>query len=185
MGTTETRQSILAATMRALSQFGIARLSLEDVAREAGLSRQTVHRYFGTKDELIRAAIVREEEAFVARVRAAVDGHHDVRPAVEAAFSTALRQAREHPLLDRLLATEPEALLPFLLTGRGPVLSVAEPVMRDVLSERLPHLSDDQLHRIADASARLVVSYAINPNGELVEQVASGLADLIVHGIKK
>lgn len=182
--TTDTRDRILEAALQAMCVHGLSRLTLEDVAGEAGVSRQTLHRYFGTKHALIEAAIVREEETFLDRVRAAADRHEDLRPALEEAVAEALRAAAEHPLLGRLLATEPETLLPFLTTGAGPVLSAARPALERLLSERVPHLSPVQVGRTADVLTRVVVSYAINPPPEPADEVASELADLIVGGLK-
>ncbi|MGH2695694.1 MAG: TetR/AcrR family transcriptional regulator, partial [Actinomycetota bacterium] len=59
-----TRARILDAAFEAVSTFGLSRLTMDDVARLAGLVRQSVYRYFGSKDELIVALVVREEEAF-------------------------------------------------------------------------------------------------------------------------
>jgi len=180
----DTRTRILDAAFAALSTYGLGRMSLEDVAREAGLSRQTVYRYFGTKNELIAAAVLREEETFIAGVRAASEPHRDLRPAIEACIRRSLEMARAHPLLDRLLESEPEALLPFLTTGAGPVLSASHAVMVELLGERLPHLSAAEVHRAADTASRLLISYAINPPDDPIDEVASGLADLLVHGLK-
>jgi AcrR family transcriptional regulator len=178
-----TPDRILDAALAAMSHHGLTRLSLEDVAREAGMSRQTVYRHFGSRDALVAAAILREEQTFLDRVTAAAARHADVRGAMEAAVTEGLRAAREHPLLDRLLATEPEALLPFLTTGRGPVLSAARPAMESLLAERVPHLSGATRRRTADATTRLFVSYAVNPAEEPVEELAAGLAELIVEGL--
>lgn len=184
MSTRATHDRILDAANSALVAHGLARLSLEDVAREAGMSRQTVYRYFASKDALVTAAILREEQALLAHMARAVESHRDLRPALEAAIVAGLSAARRHPLLDRLLATEPEALLPFLTTGGGPVLSAARPVIEQLLEDRLPHVSSPKLRRVADAATRLFISYAINPPDDGIDEVASGLVDLILDGLK-
>ena len=184
MPTGATHDRILDAANAALVVHGLHKLSLEDVAREAGMSRQTVYRYFASKDILVTAAILREEQALLAQMARAVEAHADLRPALEAAIVAGLTAARRHPLLDRLLATEPEALLPFLTTGGGPVLSAARPVIEQLLEDRLPHVSAPTLRRVADAATRLFISYAINPPDDEIDEVASGLVDLILHGLK-
>lgn len=180
----DTRTRILDAAITAMSRSGLARLSLEDVAREAAVSRQTLYRYFGSRDALISATVLREEEAFIAAMVRASKRHTEFRPALEAAIAQALRSARAHPLLDRLLDAEPEALLPFLTMGKGPVLSAAQPVVRELLADRLDHLTDPELSRIAEAATRLIVSYAISPTDDDIDDVAAGLADLIANGVK-
>ena len=179
-----THDRILDAAISALATHGLARLSLEDVAKEAGMSRQTVYRYFGSKEALVTAAIVREEKWFLDQMVSAIDAHDELRPAMEAAIVAGLRAAREHPLLDRLLDTEPESLLPFLTTGAGPVLSAARPMIQGLLEQRVPHASPLTLRRLADATSRLFISYAINPPDDDIEEVAAGLADLVLNGLK-
>lgn len=181
----DTAATILDAAVEAMARYGLARLAVEDVASEAGVSRQTVYRYFDSRDGLIAAAVLREEQAFIDRMVAAAGEHEEFRPALEAAIAEALQAPREHPFLDRLLETEPEALLPFLTTGRGPVLSAARPVVERLLGEWLPHLGEAELGQIADAVSRLMISYAINPSDEPAAHVAAGLADLITHGVKE
>src|SRR3712207_841518 len=95
-----TRDRILDAAFTGMATHGLHRLSLEDVAREAGLSRQTVYRYFGSRDALVTAVILREEQGFLDQMAAAIEAHEDLRPAMEAAIVAGLRAAREHPLLD-------------------------------------------------------------------------------------
>lgn len=180
-----TRERILEAAFNAVCLYGLGRLSLEDVAREAELSRQTVYRYFGSRQILIEAVVLREEEKFIERILAATDTHRDVRPALEAAILAALQAAREHPLLDRLLETEPDKVLPLLMTGDGPVLPAARTALEELFARRLPHLSAATAWRVADATTRLFISYAINPPEDDSESVAASLADLILNGLKE
>lgn len=179
-----THERILDATLAGVSAHGLARLSLEDVAREAHVSRQTVYRYFGSRDALVTAMILREEESFIATVTQAAAEHTDVRPAFEAAIAIALRLAREHPLLDRLLATEPESLLPFLTTGSGPLLSAGRPVLERLVAERLPDVPRQRIRRAADVTSRVFISYAINPPDVGLDELAEGLAGLVLDGLR-
>lgn len=179
-----TRDRLLDAALRVVADRGLARLSLDAVARAAGLSRQTVYRHFGNRDGLVTAVILREEEAFLTAIRAAAARHADPRPSMEAALAAGLRVAREHPLLDRLLRDEPEALLPYLTTSGGPVLSAARPAIEGLLADRMPHLSPVQVQRAAETATRLFISYTIHPSEDPIDEVAAGLAELILDGLK-
>jgi AcrR family transcriptional regulator len=61
-GDTETRGRILDAAIACFTQFGNDKTTLNDVARVAGLSRQTIYRYFPD-----RAALLEEVDAHEAR----------------------------------------------------------------------------------------------------------------------
>ncbi len=50
-------QRLLDAGLEAATIHGIAKLSMGDVARRAGLSRQTLYRYFPSKDALVAAIV--------------------------------------------------------------------------------------------------------------------------------
>lgn len=180
----DTRTRILDAALTVLSRHGLSGLSLDQVAKEAGVARQTVYRYVGSRDGLITATVLREEQVFLERLRAVAGGQPDLRSALEAAIASAMHSAREHPMLDRLLATEPEALLPFLVDGSGPVLSAAKTVVVELLGRYAPHLVGEDLDRTAEAITRLIISYAIAPPPAVsTEDLAATLASLLTDGL--
>lgn len=63
------RQAIIDAALRLFVRHGFAAATLEDVAREAGVSRQTVYSHFGDKDSLFQAVV----EAHLAMALEALD----------------------------------------------------------------------------------------------------------------
>ncbi len=179
----DTATRILDATLATMADHGIARLSLEDVARRAGLSRQTVYRYFPSKRELVEATVLREEQAFIANMITAADRQRELDSALRAAIEAAMRTGQAHALLNRLLATEPESLVALVTTDRGPVLSAARQALQEILSGWLPRVPKARLQMAADAVARLLVSYVVNPPADSAPQVAARLAQLLVHGL--
>ena len=54
------RQQILRAAGKCFKRYGMSRTSMDDVAAAAGVSRQTVYNYVGTKNTLIAESIVAE-----------------------------------------------------------------------------------------------------------------------------
>jgi len=54
----EARRRLIEATRRCIERFGPERVTLGDVAEEAGVTRPTVYRYFDTGEDLLRAAFV-------------------------------------------------------------------------------------------------------------------------------
>jgi AcrR family transcriptional regulator len=60
--TTAARQRLVDAAETCVDRFGLAKTTLEDVARQAEVSRATVYRYFANRDELMLAVLVRDLE---------------------------------------------------------------------------------------------------------------------------
>ncbi|SRR6266540_2105688 len=180
-----THARILDAAFACAGRFGLVRTTMSDVAREARLSRQTVYRYFASKHDLFMALVLREEEELMTSVRAAIEPHRELRPAVEAAFRTILRAIRAHPLLDRVMATEPHELLPYLTVEANPVREMGVRMMEEVFSTRMEGVSPVLAHRAAEISSRLVTSYAIMPPDDDPDVVAGQLAELVCNGLGK
>lgn len=60
--TTAARERLVDAAETCVDRFGLAKTTLEDVARQAEVSRATVYRYFANRDELMLAVLLRDLE---------------------------------------------------------------------------------------------------------------------------
>lgn len=183
-GPSATHAAIIDAALEVLARVGIAKLALEEVATEAGVSRQTVYRHFGSRDGLLSAVIVREEEELLGLVDEATAGVAELEEAVRVGLAAALHGAQQHPLLQRLLTSEPEALLPFLTLGSGPVLSIIGPAIAAVVEMRAAHVSDADLEFLGDAVGRVVVSYAVSPRPD-IDDTAGRLAAMVAAHVQR
>jgi len=56
----DVQQRLLDAAEACFAQFGLAKTTMEDVARNGGMSRATVYRYFKNRDELLMGVVERE-----------------------------------------------------------------------------------------------------------------------------
>jgi AcrR family transcriptional regulator len=180
----ETRVRILDAAFQAVSRHGLSRFTMDDVARAAALSRQSVYRYFASKDDLVLALVEREEESFIDGVRAEFETHGNLEEAMAAAIAFCLRAAREHPLLDRLLETEPEVLLPYLTTRGAPIIERARAALEQIARDR-PDIRPDLVRRTADLTARAIVSYTLTPSEDPPEAVARESARVLTAAVRE
>jgi AcrR family transcriptional regulator len=69
-----TRQRILAATAEVLGRSGTTKLSLSEVAAQAGVSRPTLYRWFASKQELLSAFSRYERHSFESGLAKATAG---------------------------------------------------------------------------------------------------------------
>src|SRR5215510_4732110 len=76
------RQQILDGAARVFRKMGFDAASMNDVTREAGVSKGTLYVYFANKEELFTAMIDIERASFVAAVRTALSENTDVASAL-------------------------------------------------------------------------------------------------------
>ena len=151
---TSSRERILAATAEVLGRNGMSKLSLSEVALQAGVSRPTLYRWFSDKRELIDAFVVWERQYYE---RAVADATTDL-PACErldAALRVIVEYQQSYPGL-RMIDIEPAQVirrlarvipmmrqrLERLATGPDPALAVATAV-RVAISHYLVRSDDD------------------------------------------
>lgn len=176
-------ERLLDAALEVAAMHGLTRLSVGDVAKRAGLSRPTLYKHFASRDELVSQMVLREAGRIVEQVIAAAERHEDPFESLHDAIVTALQLLRGHPLLDRLLATEPEALLPLLIDGRTSVLDAVQEVAHQVIDRRDIGIGEAQARAGADLLSRMLVSYAVRPPDLEPEVVAQFLSTAIVAGV--
>ena len=107
-----TRERILAATAEVLGDNGITKLSLSDVATRAGVSRPTLYRWFGSKQDLLDAFVVWERLFYERAVANAYVGL-PVGQRLEAALRVIVAYQHSYPGL-RMVDVEPEHVIPRL-----------------------------------------------------------------------
>ena len=76
---TPNTDAVLDAAKRCVERWGMAKVTIDDIAADAGVSRATLYRLFpGGKDVLYDAMRVRELEEFFTRLTGLVDGVDDL-----------------------------------------------------------------------------------------------------------
>jgi len=156
------RDRVLDATVVAAGRVGIARITVEEVAREAAVSRATVYRWFpGGRDQLIDEAITFEVGRFLDRVTNAAAGAPDLPTRLERGLLFAHRAIEEHAVLQRILATEPAGLLPQLHAMAPLVLDVVRAELTSWFAGAALRPGVDPAEA-ADYVARLFLSFVVN-----------------------
>lgn len=159
----DTRQRIIAATYECVARWGLAKTTMDDAAREAELSRATVYRAFpGGRDELIGATIAWAVGEFTTDLLAEISGAATLEQVMERGISFAVATIADHEVLQRVMQTEPDKLLP--------QLTVESNHLREAIALLLlPYLDQRRLAEgvgaaeAADFLARMIMSYVTAP----------------------
>jgi TetR/AcrR family transcriptional repressor of uid operon len=154
---------ILDAALALAAASGIRNLTMDDVARRAGVGRMTVYRRFGDKGRLVDALTVRESRRCLEELDAAIGPEAPIEDQVAAGFVTSLRLAREHPLLNRLGRFEPEAVLGALLADRGAVFAATRAFVAARLraSQEAGVIGPVDVDAAAELLVRLALSFVL------------------------
>jgi AcrR family transcriptional regulator len=190
-GTTDgTRERILAAAELCLTRLGLARLSLTDVAMQAGVSRGAVYLHFADRRALIDAVLTRAASTFVARCAESVSRRRTLVDQVAEA-AVFIREHQGDRVLTLRLPADEESLLATLLTTR------LERVVEEWVEFWIPYLRaaqgrgelrDGVDHRQASEwIVRMMLSFAVMPavsfDAESPAQVRAFVRSFIVDGL--
>jgi len=123
-GEEDTHAGVLDAAYELFCRQGIQRTTMEDVARRAGLSRITVYRRMRSKETLVEQVMLREFRRYFQQFLVDIRRADTVEDRVVVGFVSSLRAVRTNPLIEGLMATEPQLLVPSVLGEGGHTLAV-------------------------------------------------------------
>jgi len=174
------RQTLFGAARDQMEERPWSEITMSDVAARAGVSRQTLYKEFGNRNEFGLAFVIHEGEHFLDEVEAAVKQHlDDPRVAVTAAFELFLRAAGEDPLIRMLLSDDGTGgMLPFVTTQGMPVVQWATLRLATVIEEGWPQAGAADVRLLSESLVRLAISHITAP-GESPEATAASVADLL------
>ncbi|HZN14733.1 MAG TPA: TetR/AcrR family transcriptional regulator [Acidimicrobiales bacterium] len=175
----------LDAAARCFARHGIARTSVQDVARDMGINRATVYRKVGTVDDMVRLLAARELYALTTVV-AGLELKADTGPAVVVRLvATVVRHARNHPVMRKVLTDEPELIGPFLITYLpDAVRQVAERITPALKwAQRNGALARRDPTILAEWVVRIAASLILDPLPD--DEVESFLSEVLTPALKK
>ncbi len=174
------RETFFGAARDELERRAWSEITMSDLARNAGVSRQTLYKEFGSRDEFAQAFVIHVGERFLDEVDAAVREHlDDPRAAIDAALETFLRTAGDDPLVRVLLGDDGTGgMLPFVTTQGMPVVVFATARLFETISEGWPEAPPEKAQLLAESLVRLAISYVTAP-GAAPEQTAARAGELL------
>jgi TetR/AcrR family transcriptional repressor of uid operon len=128
-------ERILDGAIEQLASFGLRHFSVEDVARRVGINRITIYRRFAGKDELLREVIFREARRLFDELERAIGDIESPEDQLVEGFAVGLELIRSHPVVVRLLASEPSTLASLAISHGGVAIALARAYLSRYISE--------------------------------------------------
>lgn len=154
---------VIAAAKTCCERWGIEKVTIDDIANQAGVSRATLYRLFpGGKDVLFEALRVSELEDFFVRLTAQVDGAVDLEDLLVRAVVAATHELRDDQHLAIMMASEPgDTLAQLTVEGLPRIMRVATVFLVPMVDPFLPRRESA---RLVELLSRLVISYFLAPS---------------------
>jgi AcrR family transcriptional regulator len=166
MSAPQRREQLLDVTKAIVGERGFHAVSIEAVAREAGITRPVVYGHFGDLERLLEAMIEREGARALAQLAAvlptSLDGAAGPREDLLAALRAYLEAVAADPVTWRLVLMPsegaPAALRERIDDGRDAVVAALAEVVRAGPESPDPELTARALSAVADEAARLLLT---------------------------
>jgi AcrR family transcriptional regulator len=183
------RDSVLDAMRDLLLTRDSSAVTLSDVARSAGISRQTIYNEFGSRQGLAQGYALRLADRLVDAIHVALDANvGNIYEAFLQGFRAFFAESASDPLVISLLSgvAKPD-LLQLITTDSAPIITRASARLSFALTQAWVATSDEDAGVLARAIVRLALSYVSMPP-EADHDVARDLARLMTpfaerHGV--
>lgn len=180
------RSTVFEAMHELLGSHDWSSVTMSDVAKAAGLSRQTLYSTFGNRQGLAQAYALQLSETFAGEIRDSIIRHPgQIETALNEGINGFLVSSRNDPLVRALLTGDIKPdLLRLITTEAGPLIERATEVLTPALSDSWMRIEEAQARLAASIIARIGISFiSLPPNDP--DQLASGLTEVIAPYLQK
>lgn len=165
MSESETADRILDAVVALTIETGMRKVSVDDIARRAGLSRATVYLQFPQRNRLLEAAIERELGELLRKITEVAEQYEDPEERLIGAVAGALQLAIAHPAITALLRLNPAPLIPYVLGEHALGISIGRAFASSLIGDDL--LSGEARAQFAEHIIRQFHSLLIAPSSTI------------------
>ena len=181
------RVRIIDATLACLARHGTTKTTVDDIARQAGVSRATVYRVFpGGRDQILGAVVDTEMARLFSALGVRLGEAGDLTEALVGGIVEASTRLRDHAALAYLVEHEPEMVLGHLAFDESDRLLVAASHFTAPFLARW--MSPPEAERVTEWATRIVLSYAIAPSDRMdltdPSQTAHLVTTFVLPGIR-
>ncbi|MEE2061681.1 TetR/AcrR family transcriptional regulator [Rhodococcus artemisiae] len=129
------RGQILKAAESVFRRYGVLKTTMDDIAKEAGVSRPTVYRYFGDRDTLITALIEARSRRLFDKARAYLRERETFAEQVVDGLVFLVEHGRQDPIVRLIVSPEHMDLATALVGSTGLAARLTQEMWAPLLDE--------------------------------------------------
>jgi AcrR family transcriptional regulator len=159
------REATLDAAAACYLRLGVAKTTATDIAREAGFSRATLYRRFGSHEAIFLAVLTRESEAMATEARAHLAAFEDPAEQVIEGMVFSIGQIRSRPVHAAVFGSDSAAWAAGQAFQVQALRLIGDAGVRPLLAPALAAgtLSEDDVSDLVDWILRILISFAAVP----------------------
>jgi AcrR family transcriptional regulator len=187
----EKKQQILQAAQLLFAQFGLKKVTTDDIAKEARVSKATLYKHYANKSEIFDDVVKREADQLMVSIREAVERESDTVAKLRAHLITRLAKVHEFVNFYRVTQESWGDYWPYIAGVRRDFLQAEKDLVKQILEQGM-RLGDLRL-RDVDLSAHVLVvaltslefQWSLKELEMPLPVLADGMLEMMVDGIRK
>ncbi len=184
-------ERIFDAAQECFARYGFQKTSMEDIAREAGLSRRSVYRHFPDKAALFNEVAEARTRIFLDEIVRRTSGLSSLSAQIEEVARLTNRFVREDPISTALRREDPDSLARMVSTGARELLAMAMEAIVPLIEAAIQRgevRADLDVRRAAEWITRMVFSLTATPSVTFdisdPEQTAAFIREFLLPGLR-
>lgn len=164
--TQNVRNLCLDAAVVCFRQGDIATTRMDDVAKQAGIARSKLYRYFQNRDELVISVVEREALLMVEEILPALDKHRDAQSRLVEGMLIALERIEKNPTLNSIVSPRYVSAHQIILTTDQLIkigVDAAQPTIAQALRDGVLR-QNLNLQQVSDWILRILISLLTIPS---------------------
>ena len=154
-----TQQRILDAAISCIKQWGVEKTSLNDIAKQAGVTRPTVYSYFPNKNDVIRSALLQSGLAFRDRLICHIQSFDDIQQRLIESVAFAVEELPKEPYLALIMQADLSVYINKDALSSEDGFAICLMLFEEIFKNA--GISDDELKEITEFTVRITLSLLI------------------------
>lgn len=183
------RSDILQAAAALFAQFSLKKVTMEEIAYKASVSKATIYKYFDSKECVFDQVVKAESEQLWSAIIEAVDEASPVVDKLKAYLLTKITKIHELVNFYRVTREVLNEYWPYVDSARADFIAREKELVKNILEEgnRTGELSvvktDFAAHTLVVALKSMEFSWAVEACGVPLDEYVDFLFELIMNGI--
>lgn len=186
----EKKQEIIEAAQKLFSQFGVKKVTMDEISRAAHISKATAYKYFKDKYQIFREVVELETDQLLQAINEAVETSRDVEGKFKAHLKTKLGKIHEVTNFYRVTNANWDEHWPYIAEARDRFMLEEKEIIINIIQcgvesgELKVHNIELTAHIIVVAQKSLEFPWAANDQKISVDELVEQMLKILLNGIK-